>query len=91
MASSKCKNCGFEYFETVVNRPHNADTEITFVQCVSCGYVVGMFQKHDHDELTKLIVENFTRVEQYFMTIDHNIRLIAVKLGLKDTPPKHHE
>ena len=88
MALSRCANCGFEYFETVKNKPYNSEEELTFVQCASCGYVIGVVNKNDTGLITKLLEENFSKAEKIATTIDHNIRLIAGKLGLKDAPPK---
>ena len=88
MALSRCANCGFEYFETVKNKPHNSEVEITFVQCVSCGYVVGVVNEKDTGLITKLLEEKFSKAESIATTIDHNIRLMAGKLGLKDSSPK---
>ena len=88
MALSRCANCGFEYFETVKNKPHNSDKNLNFVQCASCGYVVGVVNNNNLDKIASLIEENFSKAEKIATTLDHNIRLMAGKLGLKDAPPK---
>ena len=91
MSLSRCTNCGFEYFETVKNKPYNSEEEIRLLQCVSCGSVVGIVNENKTDILTKLIEENFSKAEKIATTLDYNIRLMAGKLGLKDAPPKNRK
>ena len=41
MAYSKCPKCDYTSFELVINEPKNSDFKLAFVQCGSCGCVVG--------------------------------------------------
>lgn len=83
MASSKCVNCGFEYFEVVKNKPLHSDVDLLFVQCLSCGSVLGLVNESDTALVTKLIETQYARMEEIAKTLDHNIRLIAGKIGVK--------
>jgi predicted nucleic-acid-binding Zn-ribbon protein len=42
MASSTCVKCGSTSFEIKLNTPHGSNFKIYFVQCSSCGGVVGV-------------------------------------------------
>lgn len=41
MAQSKCPKCGYTAFEVVEHTPIDSNFELFFVQCASCGCVVG--------------------------------------------------
>ncbi len=41
MASSACPKCGNHTFELAENQPHHAHFKLWFVQCRTCGTVVG--------------------------------------------------
>ncbi|MEK3873737.1 MULTISPECIES: hypothetical protein [unclassified Paenibacillus] len=42
MALSKCLGCGSTRFEMVENSPSSSAYRLMFVQCASCGGVVGV-------------------------------------------------
>ena len=42
MASSSCPKCGNHTFEMQVVEPHGSNYKLNFVQCASCGAVVGV-------------------------------------------------
>jgi len=42
MAASTCPKCGNSFFETVEKEPRNSNFKLLFVQCSSCGAVVGV-------------------------------------------------
>ena len=54
MASSTCIKCGNHIFELVEREPINAAFRLNFVQCSSCGGVVGVL---DHFNIAQLISE----------------------------------
>ena len=83
MAVSKCANCGFEYFEVVKNKPQNFDGDLFFVQCASCGTVVGLVNESNTEVITQSIEEQFLKMQELVTTLDHNIRVVAGKLGIK--------
>jgi len=47
MAYSKCSNCGSSSFEIVQNSPSKSNYKLTFVQCSSCGAVVGVMDYYN--------------------------------------------
>ncbi|SQC92536.1 Uncharacterised protein [Cedecea neteri] len=51
MAQSSCPRCGSERFEMAVKKILNARLPITFVQCASCGTVVGTVEHECAAEL----------------------------------------
>ncbi len=83
MAESKCANCGFEYFEVVKNKPQNSDAFLSFVQCASCGTVIGLMNESNSELITKSIEEQFLKIQEIAATLHHNIRVVAGKLGIK--------
>jgi hypothetical protein len=42
MATSTCVKCGNNRFESKENSPKDSPFKVTFVQCASCGGVVGV-------------------------------------------------
>jgi hypothetical protein len=42
MAVSTCIKCGGHFFENKVVTPKDSNFNLTFVQCVTCGGVVGV-------------------------------------------------
>ncbi len=42
MATPKCVKCGNTQFETKESTPKNSPFIVTFVQCASCGGVIGV-------------------------------------------------
>ena len=52
MAQSTCPKCGGHIFEVVENTPKNSHFTLFFVQCASCGCVVGT---HEHAHIGTLI------------------------------------
>ena len=83
MAQSKCANCGFEFFEVVKNKPQNSDADLLFIQCASCGTVIGLMNESNTELITKSIEEQFLKIQEIAATLHHNIRVVAGKLGIK--------
>jgi len=55
MASSTCVRCGNGTFETKENTPSKSAFKLIFVQCSSCGGVVGVIDFYNiGDRLTEL-------------------------------------
>ncbi|SQA96717.1 Uncharacterised protein [Cedecea neteri] len=44
MAQSSCPRCGRDRFEMAVTKIQNARLPVTFIQCASCGTVVGTIE-----------------------------------------------
>jgi uncharacterized Zn finger protein len=83
MAQSKCGNCGFEYFEVVKNKPQNFETDLLLVQCASCGMVIGLVNESPTESIIKSIEDQFLKIQEITTTLDHNIRVIAGKFGIR--------
>ena len=47
MATSRCPKCEGTVFETAPYTPANSALDLTFVQCASCGSVLGAFRGPD--------------------------------------------
>lgn len=51
MAATTCGQCKGSTFELVTQRPTNSQFPINFVQCASCGSVVGVLEEHNAGEV----------------------------------------
>lgn len=47
MANSKCGKCEGSSFEVVNHEPRKSNFKLLFVQCASCGTVVGAMDFHN--------------------------------------------
>jgi hypothetical protein len=47
MALSSCTRCNSHSFELIEDSPLNSDFNVCFVQCSSCGCVVGVLPSFD--------------------------------------------
>ena len=47
MVKSKCSKCLSENFELAEVLPRNSKNKVTFIQCESCGTVVGVLDKYN--------------------------------------------
>jgi len=55
MATSTCVKCGSGTFETVEHTPKKSAFKLIFIQCSSCGGVVGVIDFYNiGDRLTEL-------------------------------------
>lgn len=50
-----CPKCGFHKFEINKARLRNSDSELTFVQCSSCGVAVGVIDTYMLEKVNGLI------------------------------------
>lgn len=53
MAMSTCVKCGSTRFEIKLAEPHNSNFKVNFVQCSSCGGVVGVMEYYSTGGLIK--------------------------------------
>ena len=57
MAQSPCPKCGNHGFELVENAPKGSDYKLMFVQCSSCGTVVGVTDFYNTASLLERIAK----------------------------------
>jgi hypothetical protein len=57
MAHSKCPKCDNGYFEVTENSPSKSNFKLLFVQCSSCGSVVGTIDYFNIGTLVKELKE----------------------------------
>lgn len=57
MARSSCPKCGNGHFEMVENSPKGSDFKLTFIQCSSCGAVVGVMDYYNIGNIVNQIAE----------------------------------
>ena len=57
MAQSKCIKCNGITFEMVENTPLNSNFKLMFVQCQTCGTVVGVLPYENAAELVRKLTK----------------------------------
>lgn len=57
MAQSTCPKCGGHSFELVENSPSNSKFKFLFIQCSSCGCVVGTQEYYNIGALIHKLAE----------------------------------
>lgn len=80
MALSKCTKCGSGFFEMKEAEPRNASYKQIFVQCSSCGGVVGVTSYYDPGALTKELQAKVNGLEAAVQRIEHQLQQIAYRL-----------
>ena len=66
MAISKCAHCQSTRFECKENEPKGSKFKVLFIQCASCGVVVGMVDYYNIPLLLKKLAKALG-VEQGFL------------------------
>ena len=64
MARSKCPSCGNHTFELSENTPNHSEYKMYFIQCSSCGTVVGTTGYFNAGVLVKKLEEKIEDLEQ---------------------------
>lgn len=64
MAISKCGSCGNHLFELVQNEPRGSAFKLYFVQCSSCGAVVGTQEYYSTHAILKNHAELLKKMAQ---------------------------
>lgn len=74
MANSKCGSCNSASFELVINNDVKGSAyPIAFVQCSSCGAVVGALEEKNSEWIFSQLKKSVEGVEAIAVNIDNNI------------------
>lgn len=65
MARSTCPKCDSHNFELVENCPSESNFKFMFVQCVSCGAVVGVMDYYNIGAKLKTIEAKIDKLPKY--------------------------
>jgi len=60
MALSTCIKCGGTLFETKEATPRNSNFKLTFIQCSSCGGVVGVMDFYNIGQIIHELADNLS-------------------------------
>ena len=63
MATSKCSSCGSYHFEMVENEPRGSNYKQMFIQCSSCGSVVGVTGFYNTSSLLDELEEKIDKLQ----------------------------
>lgn len=58
MAHSSCPKCGNHGFETVITTPSGSNFKLLFIQCSSCGCVIGVLDYYNIGRLLENLAKN---------------------------------
>jgi len=64
MATSSCPKCAGHIFEAKPAEPKNSNYQLMFVQCASCGAVVGVLEANNVGQQIGLQNEAIKRIAQ---------------------------
>ncbi len=82
MALSKCGSCGKSSFQVVEKEPAGFNFKIMFVQCTLCGVPTGTMEYFNVGSISKKIEDRLEKLESTVSTINHNLRILARRLGM---------
>lgn len=80
MAFSTCPKCTSTSFEVKEAEPRNSSYKMIFVQCSSCGAVVGTMPYYDAGILAKDNQAELTKVKQQLTQVEYSLSQIAQAL-----------
>jgi len=80
MSFSKCSKCDSSFFEVKEAEPSNSAYKIIFVQCSSCGAVVGTMPFYDAGVISKDNQEQISAIKQQLNSLEHNLAQIVQTL-----------
>lgn len=90
MARSKCPSCNNHIFEVVEHTPRKSNFKFLFVQCSSCGSVVGTMDYYNIGALIKVLEKKIDELPQVsglnqsLNIINNNVtKLVKLIGGLK--------
>jgi uncharacterized Zn finger protein len=76
MALSSCQKCAGHSFELVENSPRGAHFKSLFIQCTSCGTVVGATTYYDAGHLSHLNQNKLEELSQQLADVQHQLSVI---------------
>lgn len=80
MAFSKCVKCENTYFEIVEKEPINSNYKLLFVQCSSCGAVVGAMDYYNIGSRLNDIEDKLDRIKSEVDDILYDVEKINKKI-----------
>lgn len=75
--SSTCPKCATSYFELKEAEPRNSEYKIIFVQCSSCGAVVGTMPYFDAGVISKDNQKQIKSLHDKIDNLEHIVRQMA--------------
>lgn len=69
MASSTCVKCGNHSFEMKENTPRTSNYKLLFVQCTSCGAVVGVMDYYNIGSKIQEVQDELDKIKRYLSAI----------------------
>lgn len=77
MAHSTCPKCTSASFEVKEAEPRNSSYKLIFVQCSSCGAVVGVLPYYDAGVLAKDNQQDLSALKHQLSHVEHTLSQIA--------------
>lgn len=80
MAISRCMKCDSQFFEAKEQSPIGSKFKLIFIQCSSCGGVVGTMNYFDAGILANENKAEIANIKSQLSGIDNNIRNLANRM-----------
>lgn len=77
MAFSKCGSCNSTFFEVKQAEPKDSSYKLVFVQCSSCGAVIGAMPYYDAGILAKDNQNKLTALSQQIAELQDQVRRLS--------------
>lgn len=74
---SKCPKCNNTFFELEENSPSGSNYKLLFVQCSSCGSVLGVMDFFNIGTKISIVEEMIEKLDKKINNIDNNIVTVA--------------
>lgn len=81
MAWSKCPKCQNTSFEVVINEPADSAYKLLFVQCKSCGTVVGVMDYYNIGSLMNNMKRKLDELDSSIRNLAYTIESLRRNLG----------
>ncbi len=77
MSLSKCQKCDSGMFEVVENSPSGSNFKIMFIQCSSCGTVIGTTDYYNVGSLLKDQEEQINNLNSRLSNVENSINQLV--------------
>lgn len=81
MAYSKCGSCNGTSFEMVEASPRGSRFKLSFIQCASCGVVIGVMDYNNIGADLEGVKKQIKNLQAVTSNIDHNLAVLSQRIN----------
>lgn len=74
MATSTCQKCGGTEFEGKEHTPIECNYKYVFIQCASCGAVVGVVNFYHNEQLIHDLANNLDEIKNKINSLENTLK-----------------